>query len=70
VEAHYRTGGLGSLVAEVIAEHGLRCRLARYAVNAMPRGMTGTLRFLNDLYGLSAHSLARSIAFGLNRAPG
>src|SRR4029077_965423 len=35
VEAHYRTGGLGSLVAEVIAEHGLQCRLVRHGVEAM-----------------------------------
>jgi transketolase len=70
VEAHYRTGGLGSLVSEVIAERGLRCRLARYAVDTMPRGITGTLPFLNDFYGLSAHSLAGSIAFGLSGAHG
>ncbi len=70
VEAHYRTGGLGSLVAEVIAEHGLRCQLVRHAVDTMPRGITGTLPFLNDFYGLSAHSLASSIAFGLSRAQG
>jgi transketolase len=70
VEAHYRTGGLGSLVAEVIAERDLRCRLVRYAVDAMPRGVTGTLSFLNDFYGLSAHSLAGSITSALSRAPG
>ena len=29
VEAHYRDGGLGSLVAETIAERGLGCRLLR-----------------------------------------
>ncbi len=62
VEAHYRTGGLGSLVAEVIAEHGLRCRLERRAVEAMPRGLTGTLPFLNDAHRLSARSLAETIA--------
>jgi transketolase len=70
VEAHYRTGGLGSLVAEVIAERGLGCRLVRYAVDTMPRGITGTLPFLNDFYGLSAHSLAESIAFALSHAHG
>jgi transketolase len=68
VEAHYRTGGLGSLVAEVIAEHGLRCRLRRSAVEAMPRGLTGTLAFLNDAHGLSARSLAAAVANELIRA--
>jgi transketolase len=62
VEAHYRTGGLGSLVAEVIAEHGLTCRLLRSAVEAMPRGLTGTMPFLNDVHGLSARALSQSIA--------
>ena len=33
LEAHYLNGGLGSLVAEVIAEHGLRCRLIRAGVD-------------------------------------
>jgi transketolase len=70
VEAHYRTGGLGSLVAEVIAEHRLRCRLVRRAVEVMPRGTTGTLAFLNDFHGLSARSLAESIATELSRAYG
>jgi transketolase len=67
VEAHYRTGGLGSLVAEVIAEHGLRCRLQCRAVETMPRGVTGTLPFLNDVHGLSARLLATAIVNGLSR---
>jgi transketolase len=62
VESHYRTGGLGSLVAEVIADRGLRCRLVRHGVDAMPRGVTGTLAFLNEVHGLTARSLASSIA--------
>jgi transketolase len=70
VEAHDRTGGLGSLVAEVIAEHGLRCRLTRHAVEVMPRGVTGTLPFLNDVHRLSARSLSESIATKLSRAHG
>ena len=62
VEAHYRVGGLGSLVAEVIAEHGLGCRLERRAVEAMPRGVTGTLPFLQEVHHLTARSLAKTIA--------
>jgi transketolase len=70
VEAHYRDGGLGSLVAEVIAEQQLGCRLARHALAEMPREVTGTLEFMNDLYGLSAHSLAASILAKLSPAHG
>jgi transketolase len=68
VEAHYRTGGLGSLVAEVIAEHGLGCRLERRAIVRMPRGVTGTLDFLNGLHGLSGEALTSSIAGLLEHA--
>ncbi len=38
VEAHYRNGGLGSLVGETIAERGLDCRLLRAGVSRMPGG--------------------------------
>lgn len=62
VEAHYRTGGLGSLVAEVIAEQGLRCQLQRRAVEEMPRGVTGTSAYLNEAHRLSARSLAATIS--------
>jgi transketolase len=68
VEAHYRTGGLGSLVAEVIAEHGLRCRLERRAVEEMPRGVTGTLPFLNDVHRLSARALAAAVVSEFSHA--
>jgi transketolase len=70
VEAHYRNGGLGSLVAEVIAENKLQCRLVRHAVDVMPRGATGTLPFLNEMHGLSAQALTESIAADLSRAYG
>jgi transketolase len=68
VEAHYRTGGLGSLVAEVIADHGLSCRLQRRAVGAMPRGMTGTASFMNDAHRLSATAIALSATSELGAA--
>jgi transketolase len=70
IEAHYRTGGLGSLVSEVVAEHRLPCHLVRHAVDVMPRGVTGTVAFLNDVHGLSANALAESIASELSRAHG
>jgi transketolase len=68
VEAHYRNGGVGSLVAEVTAEHGLACRLRRTAVEEMPRGLTGTAAFLNDAHRLSGPALAASIATELSHA--
>ena len=48
VEAHYVNGGVGSLVAEVIAEHGLPCRLApRRRSRRAARGMSGTREFMH-----------------------
>ena len=64
VESHYRTGGLGSLTAEVIAEHGLRCRLLRRGVDAMPR-VAGALPYLYEANGLSAPALVTAIVRAL-----
>jgi transketolase len=60
VEAHYRVGGVGSLVAEVIAERDLRCRLVRCGVGSLPDGTTGSQRYLHHLYGLSAERLVET----------
>jgi transketolase len=57
VEAHYVSGGLGSLVAEVVAERGLRCRLVRCGVSSVPEGVSGSEAFLHQLHGLSAECL-------------
>jgi transketolase len=58
VEAHYATGGVGSLVAEVIAEHGVSCRLIRAGVTSPPVGLAGSLGFMHDQVGLSPRRLA------------
>ena len=60
LEAHYVAGGLGSLVAEVIAEHGLGCRLVRHGVREVPRGLTGRLPYLYGQLGLSADKVVES----------
>ncbi len=57
VEAHYREGGLGSLVAEVIAERGLRCRLVRCGVGAVLDGLSGSQSYLHQKYGLAREAL-------------
>jgi transketolase len=66
VEAHYRNGGLGSLVAETIAERGLDCRLQRAAVARMPAGETGSQRYLEDRHGLTAPHLAAQLEQALS----
>lgn len=68
IEAHYRDGGLGSLVAETIAERGLSCRLLRAGVTRMPGGESGSQRFLEDRHGLTAPHLARQLEQTLSAA--
>jgi transketolase len=58
VEAHYTTGGLGSMVAEIIADEGLGTRLVRAGVDRRVGGVVGDTRFLLDRFGLSAESLS------------
>jgi transketolase len=67
VEAHYLNGGLGSFVAETIAERGLGCRLVRAGVGSMPAGEAGSQEFLEDRHGLSARALAMQLETALNR---
>jgi len=57
VEAHYQNGGIGSLVAELIADHGLRCRTVRCGVRSTPSGPTGSQAYLQERHGLSRRSL-------------
>lgn len=60
VEAHYAVGGVGSLVAEVIAEQGLNCRIVRCAVRTMPNGLSGSQDYLYRAHGLSSELLAKT----------
>jgi transketolase len=57
VEAHYATGGLGSLIAEVIAERGLACRLVRCGVAASPDGVCGSQAYLQERHGVGRDAL-------------
>lgn len=58
VEAHYPSGGIGSLVSEIVAENGLRCRVKRCAIPETPIGLTGSQDYLYDQLGLSPRALA------------
>lgn len=61
LEAHYVTGGVGSLVAEVIAEHGLACRLIRAGVQSPLVGVSGTREYMHEQIGLSVERLAATV---------
>jgi transketolase len=70
VEAHNVNGGLGSSVAEIIAELPLRPRLVRRAVTDATDGLTGHREFLYRHHGLAAAQLAAAAlaALGGERA--
>jgi len=57
-EAHYLNGGLGSWIAETIAERGLTCQLTRCAVRQTPSGLTGSQAYMHRRHGLDRESLA------------
>ncbi|HEY7817494.1 MAG TPA: transketolase C-terminal domain-containing protein, partial [Vicinamibacteria bacterium] len=57
IEAHHAAGGLGTIVAEVIAENGLACRLIRLGVREGADGRSGSLRYLLDRHGLSKEAI-------------
>lgn len=58
VEAHYAVGGLGSLVAELIAERGLTTRLRRLGVRERDAGRSGSAAYLLERHGLTGKSIA------------
>jgi transketolase len=60
IEAHYRVGGLGSLVSEIVAEHAPGCRVTRCGVADMPVGRTGSDAWTAAQHGLSTEGLVAS----------
>jgi transketolase len=70
VETHSVTGGLGSLVAEVIADHGIGTRLVRLGVRAGSKGRSGSPAHMHARHGLDKAGIvkaARSLLTGANR---
>lgn len=62
LEAHFVNGGLGSLISEIIAEHGgIRTRLIRCGIRIVPDGISGSQKFLYKKYGISSDALVDSI---------
>ncbi len=60
VETHSITGGLGSLVAEVIAENGLGTRLVRLGVRAGTDGRSGSPAHMHARHGLDRAGIVRA----------
>jgi transketolase len=70
VETHSVTGGIGSLVAEVIADHGLGTRLVRLGVRTGSKGRSGSPAYMHARHGLDKAGItqaARSLLAGATR---
>lgn len=57
IEDHRPVGGVGSLVAETIAEHGLSTRLIRRGISDQPGETSGSEEFLRRRNGLDVDAL-------------
>jgi transketolase len=69
MESHYVRGGLGSLVAEIIAEEGIDCRLVRFGVSGAVGGTTGSAEYLRSKYGLTGNAVANRLVIEAHRLP-
>ncbi|MBF0515707.1 MAG: transketolase [Nitrospirae bacterium] len=67
VEEHSIIGGLGSAVAEVLAEHGIRTKFKRIGLNGVFAEGYGTYDDVKALNGLSAGDIVRETVGCLNR---
>ncbi len=69
VEEHVPSGGLGSLVAELIAENGIPCRLIRRNIGSVSDGLSGSQGYLRDRHGLSAVKLRDGAREAIQQLP-
>lgn len=53
VEAHYINGGIGSMIAEIIAENQLPVKLYRLGVDKLSNGVFGDTEFMYKKHGIS-----------------
>ena len=60
VETHSVTGGLGSLVAEVTADHGLGTRLVRLGVRTGSEGRSGSPAHMHARHGLDRAGIVKA----------
>ena len=65
IEAHVTNGGIGSLVAEIIAENDVSCRLVRMGVDRPFGGRSGGEAFLHEVHGLSPECIAERVLASL-----
>lgn len=70
VETHYVNGGLGSMVAETIADHGLGTKLVRLGVRQRSSGRSGSAAHMYSRHGLDRAGIVRAVHRLLTAARG
>jgi transketolase len=65
IESHFRTGGLGSMVAEVATQQAMRCRLIRLGFDGLLTGLTGSQPFMQGQHGLNADQVVETVSAAL-----
>ena len=61
LEAHYITGGIGSLIAEIVAENRLPIKLTRFGFNTILNNTVGSTASIHAAHDLSSEKVARRI---------
>jgi len=68
IEDHYVVGGIGSLVSEIVADHGLACKVLRLGVRMNPNSITGSADYLLRINGLSCSGIVDAVKKSLREA--
>jgi len=61
IEAHYINGGIGSIIAEIIAENQLHTRLHRLGVSELSDGIFGDTKFMHKKHKIDCESLVETL---------
>lgn len=61
VEAHMQTGGIGSLVSEIVAEVGIQCRVVRLGVKELENHLLGDNDYMLRKHKLDADGIVQTV---------
>jgi transketolase len=70
VEEHSLHGGIGSIVAETMAEHGVRSRLVRLGIPEGKFAKAGPRAALRRYYGIDAAGITAAVRAALEQSHG
>ena len=60
IESHYTVGGLGSWVAELVAENAIGIRLTRIGIQGHPGSRSGSQSWMENKFGISTDSIVNT----------